>query len=431
MTVTFVGHGYVGLVTAAIFADLGNLVWVVGHTPEKIKKLNQGIIPIYEPGLEEIVKRNIEAKRLFFTLEYGKAIPSSDVVFIAVGTPSKLSGEADLSSVFEVAKMIGKNLDGYTVVATKSTVPIGTNRKIKKIVEAVKPKKALFDIASVPEFLREGSAIHDTLSPDRVVIGTEAEKAKRVLSDLHKPIDGQFVLTNIEAAELIKYSANAFLATKISFANAIARISELSGADALAVLDGIGFDRRIGRMFLDPGVGFGGSCFPKDVRALIAIALKYHYDFDLLIAVERINKEARVDFVKKAKKLLGNKVSEKTVGILGLSFKPNTDDMRDAPSIDIINALQKEGAKIKAYDPIAMKNAKTILKNVTYCKSPYEVAKNADILLVITEWNEFKELDLLMVKNLMKTPIILDGRNIYDPQKIRGAGFIYQGVGRG
>lgn len=430
MTVTFIGHGYVGLVTASVFADVGNTVWVIGHTPEKIKKLRNGVIPIYEPGLEEVVKRNIKAKRLLFTLEYDKAIPVSDIVFIAVGTPSREDGKADLSTAFSVVEKTAKYLDGYTVIATKSTVPIGTNREIKKLIEKMKPAKATFDIASVPEFLREGSALNDTLHPDRVVIGTESEASEKMLVDIHKPIDGQLLLTTIESAEMIKYASNAFLSTKISFANAIAKLCESTGADVGEVLKGVGLDKRIGRGFLDAGVGFGGSCFPKDVKALIAIAREHGYDFELLKVVAAINRQARSDFVKKAKKLLKNNVKGKTVGVWGLAFKPNTDDMRDAPSIDIIKDLKNEGAKIIAYDPVAMNNAKEILRNITYCNSPYEAARNADIILVITEWNEFKEIDIERIKGLMKTPIILDGRNVYDPLRIRAFGFTYQGVGR-
>lgn len=430
MTITFVGHGYVGLVTASIFAELGNTVWVVGHTKEKIDNLKKGIIPIYEPGLEEIVKRNLKAKRLLFTLEYGKAVPSSDVVFIAVGTPPKRNGEADLSVVFEVAEKIGKNLGGYTVVVTKSTVPVGTNKKVKEVIEKVKPQKAKFDIASVPEFLREGQAISDTLHPDRIVIGTDSKQAQELLRELHKPIDGTFVLTNIETAEMIKYAANAYLATKISFANAIAKLSELAGADGLKALEAVGFDKRVGSEFLSPGAGYGGSCFPKDVKALISIAKQFGYDFKLLKDVENINQEAMHEIVRKAKKLLNGDLRDKTVGILGLSFKPNTDDMRDAPAITVINALQKSGAAINAYDPVAIENAKKIFKKVYFCSNPYEVAKEADILIIMTEWNEFRQLDLPRIKRIMKKPIILDGRNIYDPQKANGAGFVYQGVGR-
>ncbi|MBI4079296.1 MAG: UDP-glucose/GDP-mannose dehydrogenase family protein [Candidatus Levybacteria bacterium] len=430
MIITFVGHGYVGLVTAAVFADLGNTVWVIGHTPEKIENLEKGIIPIFEPGLEELVKRNVKASRLLFTLSYEEAIRASKVVFIAVGTPPKQNGEADLSVVFEVAEKIGKHLDGYTVVVTKSTVPVGTNKEVQKIIQRVKSEKATFDIGSAPEFLREGQAISDTLHPDRVVIGTETKAARDMLVELHKPIDGRFVLTNIETAEMIKYAANAFLATKISFANAIAHLCELTGADGLKVLAGMGLDKRIGSPFLSPGAGYGGSCFPKDVKALIAIAKKYNYDFRLLGEVEAINKFAILNIVKKAEVLLGGSIKSKTVCVLGLAFKPDTDDMRDAPSITIISALQKGGAKIQAYDPIAMSNAKKILRGVTYYNNSYEAAKGADIVVVVTEWNEFRQLDLQKVKQLMKSPNLLDARNIYEPQKARSIGFSYQGVGR-
>lgn len=419
-----------GLVTAAIFADLGNTVWVIGHTLEKIENLKKGMIPIYEPGLEELVKRNVQAKRLLFTLSYEDAIPASKVIFIAVGTPPKQNGEADLSIVFEVAEKIGKHLEGYTVVVTKSTVPVGTNKEVQKIIEHVKPEKATADIGSVPEFLREGQAISDTLHPDRVIIGTDTKQARDVLVELHKPIDGTFVLTNIETAEMIKYAANAFLATKISFANAIAHLSELSGADGLKVLEGIGLDKRIGRAFLAPGAGYGGSCFPKDVKALIAIAKKRNYDFMLLKDVEEINKSAMESIVEKAKKMLGGNIKGKTVGILGLSFKPDTDDMRDAPSIVIIKSFQEKGAKIQAYDPVAIPNAKKILHSITYCKDSYETATNADILIIVTEWNEFRQLDLQKMKRLMKTQNLLDGRNIYEPSKARGVGLTYLGVGR-
>lgn len=430
MTITFVGHGYVGLVTAAIFADLGNTVWVVGHTKEKIENLKKGILPIYEPGLEEIVKRNVGAKRLLFTLDYDKAIPASSVIFIAVGTPPKENGEADLSVVFEVAEKIGKHLDGYTVVATKSTVPVGTNRKVNGVLEKVKSEKAVFDIASVPEFLREGQAISDTLHPDRVIVGTETQKARDTLLELHNSIDGSRVLTNIETAEMIKYASNAFLATKISFANAIAHLSELTGADGIQVLEAVGYDKRIGSLFLSAGAGYGGSCFPKDVKALIAIAKQHGYEFKILQEVEETNKEAISDIVSKAEKMLNKKVEGVKIGILGLSFKPNTDDMRDAPSIEVIKKLQKKGAKIRVFDPIAMENAKRILKSVEFCKDAYMAAKDADLLIIMTEWNEFRQINLRKVKELMKKKNILDGRNIYDPAQVRKLGFEYIGVGR-
>ena len=429
MTITFVGHGYVGLVTAVVFADFGNTVYVIGHTKGKIENLKRGVIPMYEPGLEELVKKNVKSKRLIFTLDYNPSISQSDIVFIAVGTPTTKTGDADLSTVLEVAKKIGQNLEGYTVVATKSTVPAGTNKKIKRILEESRPQDAEVDYASVPEFLREGSAISDTTNPDRIVIGTESKKAQELLVKLHEPINAPLVLTNFETAELIKYAANAFLALKISYANAIAKLSELIGADALKVLEGIGMDKRIGNMFLSPGPGYGGSCFPKDVKALISIAKDNDYPFSLLEEVENINNQSRRDIVRKARKMLGD-IRDKKIGILGLAFKANTDDMRDAPAIDIINLLQNDGAKISAYDPKSMDVAATILKNVDYKKNAYEAAEGADLIIVLTEWNEFKELDFSNIKNRMRTPKIIDGRNLYDPSEMSDLGFTYQGIGR-
>jgi UDPglucose 6-dehydrogenase len=430
MTITFVGHGYVGLVTASIFADLGNTVWVIGHTKEKIENLKKGILPIYEPGLEEIVKRNVKAKRLLFTLDYKESISNSKAVFIAVGTPPKLTGEADLSVVFEVAKKVGENLDGYTVVVTKSTVPVGTNKTTFGIINKAKPEKATFDVASIPEFLREGQAISDTLHPDRIVIGTNSKQAEKLLVELHKPIDGKYVLTNIETAEMIKYAANSFLATKISYANAIAHLSELTGADGLKVLEAVGLDRRVGSQFLSAGAGYGGSCFPKDVKAMIAISRQAGYEFSLLKGVEEINQQAILSIIEKAGNLLDGKIKGKTIGILGLSFKPDTDDMRDAPSVIVVNNLLEEGAKIKAYDPIAMNNAKRILKNVDFQSDSYSVARGSELLIIMTEWNEFRQLDLEKIKKSMKTPILLDGRNIYDSAELKEMGFVYTGVGR-
>lgn len=429
MIITFIGHGYVGLVTAAVFADLGNTVWVVGRTPEKIVNLRKGIMPFYEPGLEEMVKKNIAAKRILFTLDYKEAVLSSEIVFIAVGTPPKKTGEADLSSVYAAAEEVGKNLGGYTVVVTKSTVPPGTNREVGKIVANVKPEKTTFDIASCPEFLREGTALSDTMQPDRVVLGVESEKAKKTLVELHKPINGKIVITNIETAEMIKYASNSFLATKISFANAMAFLSEKVGADVEQVLEGVGLDRRIGRAFLYPGVGYGGSCFPKDVKALIAIADQIGYDFTLLKSVDQINKEAGEFFVEKIKRTI-QPLKGKKIGILGLAFKPNTDDMREAPSLMIIKELQKQGAHIRVFDPEAVVNAKKLLENVTYVQNAYEAAEGSDGLVIVTEWNEFRQLDLNKVKSLMKQPIIFDGRNMYEPTKIKEAGFKYYGVGR-
>lgn len=439
MTITFIGHGYVGLVTATVFADLGNTVHVIGHTKEKIDKLKNGILPIYEPGLEEMVKRNVKAKRLLFTLDYEPAIPESEVVFIAVGTPPQADGSADLSVVYDVAEKVGKHLSGYTVVITKSTVPVGTSDTVREILEKGKPAKAEFDYASVPEFLREGQAIGDTQHPDRVVIGSDSQRAEDKLVELHTPIINNdtskvhLVLTNIPTAEMIKYASNAFLATKISFANAIAQLSESVGANGPDVLSAMGLDKRIGGYFLNAGSGYGGSCFPKDVKALISIAGDHGYDFKLLKEVEEINKQAILGIVKKAKKLLGNDVSKKKIGLLGLAFKPDTDDMRAAPAITIAKELLAQGAEITAYDPIAMANAKRIFaedKGISFVDDVDAVAKDADLLLVVTEWSEFREMDLKKVKELMHEPNLIDGRNIYNPKIVRELGFTYVGVGR-
>ncbi len=432
MKITFVGHGYVGLVSATIFADLGNMVSVIGHTPSTVEKLNKGIVPIYEPGLTELVQKNISSGRLKFTLDYD-SVKDADIIFTAVGTPPKATGEADLSTVLEVAEKIAKHLQGYTVVVTKSTVPIGTNKKIKELIGKTKDSGVEFDVASCPEFLRQGSAISDTLYPDRIVIGSETKKANDLLVQLHKPLQEntncQYVLTNLETAEMIKYAANSFLAMKISFANSIAQLSEVTGADALRVLEGIGFDKRIGNAFLQPGPGYGGSCFPKDVKALISIAKDYNYDFELLKEVENVNDSAKRSIVKKAQDLVGD-LKGKRVGILGLAFKPNTDDMRFAPSIEIIEWLKEKGAEVIAYDPQSMDKAKKIITGIEFTDDMYKVADGSDILIVITDWNEFKEMDLDRVKKLLKSPNIIDARNIYDPQKIKNAGFVYRGVGR-
>jgi len=429
MTITFVGHGYVGLVTAAVFADFGNTVHVIGHTKEKIDNLKKGIIPIYEPGLTDLVKKNLDAGRLKFTLDYSPAIKESEVVFIAVGTPTTSTGDADLSIVLKVAEKIGKNLKGNTIVATKSTVPTGTNKKVQKLLNEVKPNGIEVIYASVPEFLREGTAIEDTLHPDRIVIGTEDQRARKILEKLHEPIDAPIIFTNFETAELIKYAANSFLALKISYANSIAKLSEHVNADALKVLEGVGMDKRIGNLFLSPGPGYGGSCFPKDVKALISIGKDKGYSFALLEDVENINHQMRRDIVIKARKALGD-LQGKKIGILGLAFKPNTDDMRDAPAIDIINILKNDGAIISAYDPVSMDSSKNILDDIKYEEDAYKVAKDADLLIVVTDWNDFKEIDLEKVKKLMKNPTIIDTRNIYEPQKVKKLGFTYIGVGR-
>jgi len=431
MTVTFIGHGYVGLVTASVFADLGNTVWVVGRTKEKIESLKKGIAPFYEPGLSELLKRNVDAGRLLFTVDYKEAVIPSQIIFICVGTPPKATGEADLTEVFNASREIGKHIQGYKVISVKSTVPPGTNKKVSDIISEVKEQGSSFAMASVPEFLREGTAINDTLHPDRVVIGTTSERASDLLSELHKPIDGKVILCNVETAELIKYASNSMLSTKISFANAIGILSEKVGADVEKVLEGVGLDRRIGREFLYPGVGYGGSCFPKDVKALIAIAKSYGYDFSILTAVEEVNKEVKMNFVSKIHKHFDGKLKGKTLAVFGLSFKPNTDDMREAPSLDIIKELLKKGVHIVAYDPVSMENAKTLLpKTVEYASSAYTAAHGADAVLILTEWNEFRQIDLVRLAKEMKERVLFDGRNVYDPQSVKDLGFTYYGVGR-
>ncbi len=428
MTITFIGHGYVGLVTACVFADLGNTVYVIGRNAEKIVMLSKGNPLIFEPGLEELLKKNLSADRIHFTNSYKKTVPNSDVIFIAVGTPSKENGEADLTNVFKVTKKLAQNLGPkYTLITCKSTVPVGTNRRIAKLIEKNKPKNSDFDVASCPEFLREGTALQDTFSPDRIVIGTDSKRAAEVLLKLHQPLKGQHVVVGLESAEIIKYAANSILATKISFANLVSFLCDKTGADVEDVLEGIGLDNRIGRIFLYPGVGYGGSCFPKDVKALIKTGQSLDVDMSLLESVESINKQARNNFLEKILK----KSKGKKIGVLGLAFKPNTDDMRDAPSAYIINKLIDKGYKIKVYDPEAMDNARILFKTkVDYAKNPYDAASNVDCLIILTEWNEFKQIDLPKVLKLMTSPLIVDGRNMYEPKMMKTLGFAYISVGR-
>lgn len=431
MTIAFIGHGYVGLVTAAVFADLGHTVWVVGRTKEKIDKLKKGEATFYEPGLAELVKRNVEAGRLIFTLDYGTAVPPSEIVFICVGTPPQKNGEADLTNVFAAAESVGKSLIGYKVVVVKSTVPPGTNRRVSELIDKVKPAGSSYAMASVPEFLREGTAIGDTRHPDRVVIGTNSVRAEELLVELHKSVGGRAVLCNVETAELIKYAANSFLSTKISFANAVAMLSELVGADVEKVLEGVGLDKRIGRAFFYPGVGYGGSCFPKDVKALIALSDQKGFNFQLLKEVDAVNTEVRKHFVNKIKAHFGGNLAKKHIAILGLAFKPDTDDMREAPSIYIINELLRGGAKITAYDPIATENAKKVLpKSVNYATDAYKAAKGAHGVAIVTEWSEFRNLDLVRLAKELAERTIFDGRNIFSPTQVKELGFQYYGVGR-
>jgi len=428
MTITFVGHGYVGLVTACVFADFGNKVWVIGHTPEKLTRLKEGDPIIFEPGLKELLEKNLRAKRLHFTQSYAEAVKESDIVFIAVGTPPKATGEADLSMVKSVAREIGKHLKKeLTVVSCKSTVPVGTNKIIKEEMLSVMPKGAVVEVASCPEFLREGSALNDTWNPDRVVIGSNSPLAIAKLLELHKPLPGQRVVTDLASAELIKYTANAALANKISFANFIALYCEKVGADVEAVLDAVGLDKRIGRIFMNPGVGYGGSCFPKDVKALIKIGEQLGVDPSFLEVVEKVNHQAKVQFVNK----ILDKCPGKKVAVWGLSFKANTDDIREAPSQFIINELLEAGYSVTAFDPVAIPNFKKLYGDkIKYASNPYDAVKDQEALIIITEWNEFRHADLKRVKRLLKSPIVFDGRNIYEPLVMQKYGFKYYSVGR-
>jgi len=429
MNISVIGVGYVGLCSAAVFAELGNNVVGADVDKGKIEGLNKGIMPIFEPGLKELIERNLKGKRLRFVHDNKEAIEHGDIIFVCVGTPPKVTGETDLKYIEAVAKEIAQTMNSYKIIVHKSTVPVETGEKVRKIIKENVKEGVEFDVVSNPEFLREGTAIKDTLEPDRIVIGADSERAIEAMKKVYSSIKAPFIVTDIKSAELIKHASNAFLATKISFINAVSRICELSGADVEKVAEGMGYDKRIGRSFLNAGIGYGGFCFPKDVQAFIKIAEQYGYDFQLLKGTHNINKEQQKNFVEKIKKALKD-INNKKIGILGLSFKPNTDDMRFAPSMYIIQELQKEGAKIKAFDPESMERAKTVLTDVEFCKDPYEVAKDSDALLILTEWNEFKELDLHKLKSLLNNPLIIDGRNIYNPENMRKEGFTYVSVGR-
>ncbi|MCG3119927.1 MAG: UDP-glucose 6-dehydrogenase [bacterium] len=432
MRICMVGTGYVGLVTGTCFAEFGNDVTCVDIASEKIDKLNRGELPIYEPGLDVMVTSNVKAGRLKFTTDIKTAVEDALVIFIAVGTPQAEDGSADMRYVEAVTKDIAKYMNEYKVVVNKSTVPVGAGKWIKKLIQENQSKPMHFSVASNPEFLREGSAIEDFVRPNRVVIGTEDPEAAAIMRDLYKPlflIETPIVMTDLASAELTKYAANAFLATKISFINEVATICERVGADVHDVARGMGLDQRIGTKFLHAGPGYGGSCFPKDTRALLNIAKKSDYQFQIVEAAVKVNDEQRQRMLEKIKRALGT-LNGKTIGVLGLAFKPNTDDMREAPSLDIIAGMQKEGARIKAYDPVAMHEAKKFLNDVEFVDDTYSAINGADALIFITEWNEFRSLDLDKIKRLLKAPIIIDLRNIYDPQKVRENGFTYVSVGR-
>lgn len=429
--IAVIGTGYVGLVSGTCFSHIGNTVICCDIDQQKINNLKNGSIPIYEPGLEELVKENVDAGRLMFTTDIPSAIQTADIIYIAVGTPMSITGEADLRYVTSVAQTIGANLNGYKVIVNKSTVPVGTGRLVERIIkEHLTDENIAFDVVSNPEFLKEGSAIEDCMNMERAVIGATSERAAKLIEKLHEPFQTTVFITDLESAEMIKYASNTFLATKISFINSIANICERVGADVNEVAAGMGLDSRIGSKFLQAGIGYGGSCFPKDTHALVHIAENAGYDFRLMKSVIETNEQQRVVVIHKIKELIGD-IRGKTIGILGLAFKPNTDDMRDAPSLSIIPKLLQQGAKIKAYDPIATKEAKIHFgEKIKYENDPYETVINCDVCLILTEWNQIKTMNLDQVKKLLKKPIIVDGRNCFDPEMMRARGFTYSSIGR-
>ena len=430
MNICVVGTGYVGLVTGAVFADLGNDVVCVDNATKKIEALRAGQMPIYEPGLEEMVARNKDDGRLTFSTDLTAGVRQADVIFIAVGTPPKESGETDLSHVEAVAAEIGRSMDRYKVVVNKSTVPVGTGEFVREVITRHQPRPLDFDVVSNPEFLREGSAIEDTLRPDRIVIGAPNQQVAMTLVELYAPLERPMIITDLPSAEVIKYASNAFLAAKISFINAIANICEAAGADVSQVMKGMGLDSRIGMQFLQAGLGYGGSCFPKDVDSLIHTASRLGYDFKLLRSVVEINKERAAHLVEMMRKAMGP-LEDQTVAVLGLAFKPNTDDMREAKSLEVVRALHAAGAQIRAYDPVAMENARPILPaGVVFCESAYEAAAGADGVTLLTEWNEFKYLNLDRLRGLLRRPLIFDARNLYEPERMRRLGFEYYSIGR-
>ncbi|MBO6949497.1 MAG: UDP-glucose/GDP-mannose dehydrogenase family protein [Rhodospirillales bacterium] len=433
MRVAMIGTGYVGLVSGACFSEFGHDVVCVDKDEAKIAGLHNGKMPIYEPGLEGLVESNVKAGRLTFTRDLESAIKDADAVFIAVGTPSRRGdGHADLSYVYAAAEEIAKAMNGYTVVVTKSTVPVGTGREVEKIIRETRPD-ADFDVVSNPEFLREGSAIEDFMRPDRVVIGTTSERAQEVMRNLYRPlylIETPIVFTSRQSSELIKYAANTFLATKITFINEIADLCEQVDANVHDVARGIGLDGRIGKKFLHAGPGYGGSCFPKDTRALVSTAQDAGSPLKIVETVVALNEERKRKMADRVIAAAGGELKNKTVAVLGLTFKPNTDDMRESPSLDIVPALQEAGATVRAFDPEGMDEAKKLLNDVVWCDGAYDTMEDADVLVIITEWNEFRALDLKRVKSLMKSPVMVDLRNVYRPEDMLEEGFEYHSIGR-
>ncbi len=425
-----IGTGYVGLINGTCFADLGNNVVTVDIDENKIETLKQGEMPIYEPGLKEMVERNVKAGRLTFTSSYEEGLKDSEFVFICVGTPEGVDGEADLKYVRSAAETIAKKMDHPLIIINKSTVPVGTGDWVADIVKSAQPKPIEFSVVSCPEFLREGSAVLDFMQTDRTVLGSTNNLAAESVAQLYIPLRKPIVMTDLRTAEMIKYASNAFLATKISFINEMAIICEALGADVMEVASGMGFDKRIGPNFLQAGIGYGGSCFPKDVKALAYMAQTHGMHPQLLTAVMDINSYMRKHVILKLEDLLGD-LKGKTIGILGLAFKENTDDMRDSPAITVIEHLIEQGTTVRAYDPVAMDVAKKMLPDVEYMEGPYETADSADAIVLTTPWNEFKHLDMARVRDSMKTAIIIDGKNVYDPEKMKEVGFTYRAVGRG
>ncbi len=436
MKISIVGTGYVGLVTGTCFAEVGIDVHCVDIDKKKVDNLNNGIIPIYEPGLEEMVARNVEKKRLFFTTDLASTLPGCQVIFSAVGTPPDEDGSADLKYVLDVAREVGRNMEDYVLIVTKSTVPVGTAEKVRKVVQEELDKRGLnlpFDVASNPEFLKEGAAVDDFLKPDRIVVGIDSDRAEELMKKLYKPftMNGHPVIfMDIVSAEMTKYAANSMLATKISFMNDIANLCEIVGADVNMVRKGIGSDRRIGKYFIYPGTGYGGSCFPKDVKALIKTAKSYNYDLRVLQAVEDVNDDQKSVMFNKLNTYYNHDLKGKSVAIWGLSFKPNTDDMREAPSRVIIAKLLEAGAKVKAYDPVAMEEGERIFNDkIEFAKDQYDALIDADALIIVTEWSEFKFPNFRVMKKLLKKAAVFDGRNIYDAKEMNAEGFDYFGIG--
>jgi len=434
MKIAIIGTGYVGLTSGVCLADLGHQIICIDNDPQKLEKLKQGKSPIFEPEIEGLIAKNKAAGRLNFSSEIGPAVKESEVIFICVNTPPKEDGQADLKYVEKVAREIAENINSdYKVIVDKSTVPVKTAEKVKETILRYSIDEAKFDVVSNPEFLKEGTAVKDTMEPDRIVIGADSEKAKEKILELYQPLidktNAPVKVVSVRSAELIKHGANTFLATKISFANLIAETCEKSGANALEVLEAIGLDKRIGNQFLNPGIGFGGSCFPKDIAAYKKTLEILGIDSSLVEAVQRINEQATEQFLRKIERELWV-IDSKEIAVLGLAFKPDTDDIRNAPAIKLIKRLKQDGANIQAYDPKAMENTKKEISDIKYFDNPYDAAKDAEALIICTEWDEFKNLDLTKVKELMVTPIIFDGRNIFDPKKVKEMGFKYFGVGR-